>query len=156
MYRLCMTTTMNAPVDAVRKEMTKQRQAKVLKKQQAKERAKAQAEVNKDKSDNAYRPRLHKPKGKAFHPDQIKGSKKGRRTPRTLDDNKLTNDPQSDRDTHDEDILIGDKDIVPDDVEEPLGPDRKGFYTFFLKGQGNLPDIMGVDDGQILAIQNDL
>ena len=30
------------------------------------------------------------------------------------------------------------------------------FYTFFLKGQGNPPDLMGVDDDQLLAIQNDL
>ena len=77
-----------APADAVRKEMTKQRQAKVLKRQQEKERAKAQAEANKE-------------------------------------------------------------DIVPDDGEEPLGPDRIGFYTFFLEGQGNPPDLMGVDDDQL-------
>ena len=67
--------------------MTKQRQAEVLKKQQEKERAKAQAEANRDKTDNANKPRSHKPKGKASHPDQIKSSKKGRRTPRTHDDN---------------------------------------------------------------------
>ena len=36
--------------------MTKQRQADVLKKQQEKERAKAQAEASKDKPDNANRP----------------------------------------------------------------------------------------------------
>ena len=59
-------------------------------------------------------------------------------------------------DTQDEDILIGDEDIVPDDGEKPLSPDRIGFYTFFLNGQGNLPDLMGVDDDQLLAIQNDL
>ena len=66
-----------APGDTVRKEMTKLRQAKVLKKQQEKERAKAQAEANRDKTDNANKPRSHEPKGKASHPDQIKSSKKG-------------------------------------------------------------------------------
>ena len=71
-------------------------------------------------------------------------------------DNRLSNVPQSDRDTLDKDILIGDQDIVPDDGEEPLGPNRIGFYTFFLKGQGNSPNLMGVDDEQLLAIQNDL
>ena len=68
----------------------------------------------------------------------------------------LPNNPQSDGDTQDKDILIGDEDIVPDDGEEPLGPDRIGFYTFFLEGQSNPPDLMGVDDDQLLAIQNDL
>ena len=145
-----------APADAIRKEMTKQRQAEILKRQREKDRAKAQAEVNRDKTDNANKPRLYKPKGKASHPDQIKSSKKGRRTPRIHDDNRVPNDPQSDEDTQDEDILIGDKDIVPDDGEEPLGPDRIGLYTFFLEGEGNPPDLMGVDDDQLLAIQNDL
>ena len=112
--------------------------------------------MNRDKTDNANKPRLYKPKGKASHPDQIKSSKKGRRTPRIHDDNRVPNDPQSDEDTQDEDILIGDKDIVPDDGEEPLGPDRIGLYTFFLEGEGNPPDLMGVDDDQLLAIQNDL
>ena len=41
---------------------------------------------------------------------------------RTHDDNRSPNDIQSDRDTQDEDILIGDEDIVPDDSEDPLGP----------------------------------
>ena len=75
---------------------------------------------------------------------------------RTHDDNKLPCDTQSDGDTQDDDILIGDEDIVPDDGEDPLGPDKIGFYTFFLEGQGNPPDLMGVDDDQLLAIQNDL
>ena len=75
---------------------------------------------------------------------------------RTHSHNRLPNDTQSDGDTQDEDILIGDEDIVPDDGEEPLGPDKIGFYTFFLKGQSNPPDLMGVDDDQLLAIQNDL
>ena len=46
-----------ALADTVRKEMTKHRQAKVLKKQQEKEKAKAYTEANKDKPDNANRPR---------------------------------------------------------------------------------------------------
>ena len=145
-----------APADVVRKDMTKQRQAGVLKKQQEKEKAKAQAKANRDKTDNTNKPRAHKTKSKASHQDQIKSSKKGKRTPRSLDDNRLPNDLQSDRDTQDKDILIGDEDIVPDDGEEPLSPDRIEFYTFFLEGQGNLPNLMGVDDDQLLAIQNDL
>ena len=75
---------------------------------------------------------------------------------RTHNDNRLPDDTQSDGDTQDEDILIGDEDIVPDDGEDPLGPDKIGFYTLFLKGQGNPPNLMGVDDDQLLAIQNDL
>ena len=138
-----------APANTVRKEMTKQRQAELLKKLQEKDKAKAQAEASKDKPDNANRPRPHKFKGNASHPDQIKSSRKGRRTARTHNDNRLPNDTQSDGETQDKDILIGDEDIVPDDGEEPLGPDKTGFYTFFLEGQGNPPDLMGV-------IQNDL
>ena len=37
-----------------------------------------------------------------------------------------------------------------------LGPDELGFYTFFLEGQGNPPDLMGIEDDQLLKIQNDL
>ena len=70
--------------------MTKERQANVLKKQQEKERAKAQAKASKDKPDNANRP--HQSKGKASHPDKIKSSKKGRRMARTHNDNRLPND----------------------------------------------------------------
>ena len=45
-----------APVDTVRKEMTKKRQAKLLKYQTRKrERAKAQAKASKDKLNNAKR-----------------------------------------------------------------------------------------------------
>ena len=104
--------------------MTKQRQAKVLKKEQENERAKAQAEAAKDKSDNANKPRPHKSKGKASHPDQIKSSEKGRRTARIHNDNRLPYDTQSDKDTQDKDILIADDDIVPDDGEESLGLDN--------------------------------
>ena len=52
--------------------------------------------------------------------------------------------------------MTGDDDIVPDDGEEPLGPDKIGIYTFFLEGHGNPPDLMGIHDDQLLAIQNDL
>ena len=78
-------------VDANRKELTKQRQAQVLKNQQEKERLKAQALEDRDKIDKVSRtkskrptaqpednseniddtnsPRLQKSKGKASHPD---------------------------------------------------------------------------------------
>ena len=144
------------PADTVRKEMTKQRQAEVFKKQQEKEKATSQAEPSKDKPDKANRPRLHKPKGKASHPDQSKRSKKVRRMVRIHNNNRSPNDTQSDGEIQDEDILIGDEDIVQDDGEDPLGPDKIGFYTFFLERQGNPPDLMGVHDEQLLTIQNDL
>ena len=67
---------MYAPADIVRKDMTKQRQAEVLKNQQEKEKAKAQAKANREKTDNTNKPRAHKPKGKASHPDQIKSSQR--------------------------------------------------------------------------------
>ena len=37
-----------------------------------------------------------------------------------------------------------------------MGPDEIGFYTFFIKGEENPPDLMGTEDEQLLAIQNDL
>ena len=43
-----------------------------------------------------------------------------------------------------------------DDSDYPVGPDELGFYTFFLEGQGNPPDLLGIEDDQLLAIQNDL
>ena len=145
-----------ATANTIRKEMTKQRWADVLKKQQEKEKAKSHAEKHKDKIDNIHRPMPHKSKGKASHPHQIKRSQKGRRMMRTHDDNSALNDPQTDEGTQDDEILTGDNDIVPDDGEEPLGPDKIGLYTFLFEGQGNLPDLMGIDDDQLLAIQNDL
>ena len=78
-----------APADTNRKELTKQRQAQILKNQQEKEKAKAQANSNKPKKptaqpednskniDDTNSPRPQKSKGKASHPDQIKSSKKG-------------------------------------------------------------------------------
>ena len=70
---------------------------------------------------------------------------------RTHVDNSALNDSQTDEGTQDEDILTGDDDIVPDDGEEPLSPDKIGLYIFF-KGQGNLPNLMGIDNDQLLAI----
>ena len=75
---------------------------------------------------------------------------------RTHNDSRLPDGTQSGRDIQDEDILTGDEDIVPDDREDPLGPGKIGSSSFFLKGQGNPLDLMGVDDDQVLAIQNDL
>ena len=30
------------------------------------------------------------------------------------------------------------------------------YFTFFLEEQGNVPDLLGIEDDQLLAIQNDL
>ena len=68
----------------------------------------------------------------------------------------MSNDPPSDPDAPDEDILIGDLIDPEDDSDYPVGPDELGFYTFFLKGEGNLPDLLGIEDDQLLAIQHDL
>ena len=51
----------NAPADTNRKELTKQRQAQILKNQQEKERAKAQALEDKDKIDKANRTKPKRP-----------------------------------------------------------------------------------------------
>ena len=93
-----------APVDTRRKELTKQRQAQVLKNQQEKERLKAQTLENRDNRDKESRTRTKRPmaqhedngdnkndtnsprpqrsKGKVFHPAQVKSSKKNRKMPR--------------------------------------------------------------------------
>ena len=82
------------PVDTSRKELTKQRQAQILKNQQEKERLKAQTLENRDNAnrqsrtrtirpmaqpedngdniDNTNSPRPQRSKGKASHLDQIK------------------------------------------------------------------------------------
>ena len=87
-----------APADTIRKDLTKQRQAQILKNQQEKERAKAQALENRDKIDKVNRnkqkrptaqpednsnniddtnnPRTQKSKGKASHPDKVKNFKR--------------------------------------------------------------------------------
>ena len=112
-----------ATANTIIKEMTKQRHTDVLKKQQEKEKAKSQAEKY-NKIDNANRPRPHKSRGKASHPDQIKRSAKGQRMARTPLDNNTLNNPLSDKGTQDEHILTGNHDMAPDDDEEPLGPDK--------------------------------
>ena len=68
----------------------------------------------------------------------------------------MPNDPPLDPDTQDEDILIGDGIYPENDSDYPVGPDELGFYTFFLEGEGNPPDLLGIEDDQLLAIQNDL
>ena len=105
----------SVPADTNRKELTKQRQAQILKNQQEREKAKAQAlddrkkidkvnrnkpkrptaqpEDNSENIDDTKSPRPQKSKGKASHPDQIKGSKKGRRKPRTGGNARVLNDP---------------------------------------------------------------
>ena len=150
----------------------------MLKKQREKERAKTQALENRDKTDktnknktnrstaqledNRYNrddinnPRTQRFKGKASHPDQVKNSKKGKRIPRAHDNARVPNDPPLDLDTQDKDILITDEYVIEDDSEYAVGPDEIGFYTFFLEGQGNPPDLMGIEDDKLLAIQNDL
>ena len=68
----------------------------------------------------------------------------------------MLNDPPLDLDTQDKDILIADEYNPQDDSEYAIGSDELGFYTFFLEGQGNPPDLMGREDDHLLEIQNDL
>ena len=68
---------------------------------------------------------------------------------------RVPNDPLVDLDTQDDGIFIADQNDPQDDSDYPVGPDELGFYTFFLEGQGNLPDLWGIEDDQLLA-QNDL
>ena len=119
-------------------------------------RSTSQPEDNRDNIDDTNNPRTQKSKGKTSHPDQVKKSKKGKRTPRACDNARVLNDPPLDQDTQDEDILIADEYIAEDDSEYAVGPDEISFYTFFLEGQDNLPDLIGIEDDQLLAIQNDL
>ena len=76
--------------------------------------------------------------------------------PRASGNATVPNDPPPDPDTPDKDPLIGDLIDSEDDSDYSLGPDELGFYTLFLKGEGNLPDPLGIEDDQLLAIQNDL
>ena len=103
-----------APADTNRKELTKERQAQILKNQQEKERAKAQALEDRDKIDNKPKrptaqpednseniddtnsPRPQMSKGKASHPDQIKSWKKGKRKPRVSGNARVPNNPPLD------------------------------------------------------------
>ena len=158
--------------------MTKQRQAQVLKNQQDKERLKAQTSEDRNNADKESRTRTKRPtaqpedngdniddtnslrpqrsKGKASHPYQIKSLKKNRKMPRARGNTTVLNDPPLDPGTSDEDPLIGDLIDTEEDSDHALGPDELGFYTFFIKGERNLPDLLGIEDKQLLAIQNDL
>ena len=116
----------------------------------------AQPEDNGDNLDDTNSPRPQRSKGKTSHPDQIKSSKKNRKMPRARGNATVLNDPHPDPDTPDEDPLIGDLIDTEEDSDYTLGPDELGFYTFFIKGEGNLPHILSIEDEQSLAIQNDL
>ena len=116
----------------------------------------AQPEDSRDNIDDTNNPRTQKSKGKASHPDKVKNSRKGKRAPTAHNNAKVLNDPPVDQDTQDENILIDDEYIVADDSKYVAGSDEIGFYTFFLEGQGNPPDFLGIEDDQLLAIQNDL
>ena len=76
--------------------------------------------------------------------------------PRTSGNATMFNDPSLDPDTPDEDPFISDLIDTEEDSDYTLGPEELGFYTFFLKGEGNPPDLLGIEDDQLLAIQNDL
>ena len=80
----------------------------------------------------------------------------GARKPRAGGNVRVLNNPPFDLDTPDEDICIPDQNDPQDDSDYPVGPDELGFYTFFLEGQGNPSDLLGIEDDQLLAIQNDL
>ena len=68
----------------------------------------------------------------------------------------VANDSPPDPDTPDDDPLISDLIDTEEDSDYTLGPDELGFYTFFLKGEGNPSDLLVKEDEQLLAIQNDL
>ena len=76
--------------------------------------------------------------------------------PRAKENATIPNDPPPDPDPPEEDPLIGDLIDPEEDSSYALGPDEIGFYTFSIKGEGNLPDLMGIEDEQLLAIQNNL
>ena len=76
--------------------------------------------------------------------------------PRARGNATVPNDPPLDPETPDEDPLIGDLIDTEEDSDHALGPDELGFYTFFIKGEGNSPDLLGIEDEQLLAIQSDL
>ena len=74
--------------------------------------------------------------------------------PRARGNTTVPNDPPLD--TQEEYPLIGDLIDTEENSGYALGPDELGFYTFFIKVEGNLPDLLGIEDEQLLAIQNDL
>ena len=166
------------PADATRKELTKQRQAQMLTNQQEKWRLKVQTLENTDNVDRESRVRTRRPtmqpddngdniddtnsprpqrsKGKVSHPDQIKSSKKNRNMPRAKGNATVPNNLPPDPYLPGEDPLIGDLIDTEEDSDYSLSPDEISFYTFFIKGEGNLLDLMGIEDEQLLAIQNNL
>ena len=68
----------------------------------------------------------------------------------------MPNDPPQGPDLPDEYPLINDLIDTEEYSNYSLGPDEISFYTFFIKGEGNPPDLLGIEDEQLLAIQNDL
>ena len=76
--------------------------------------------------------------------------------PRAKGNATVPDNPPLDPDLLDENPLIGDLIDTEEDSDYSLGPDEIGFYTFFIKGEGNPPDLMSIEDEQLLAIQNDL
>ena len=99
-----------------------------------------QLEDNGDNIDDTNSPIPQRSKGKVSHPDQIKSLKKNRKTPRARGNTTVPNDPPQNPDTPNEDPLISDL-IDTEDSDYALGPDEIGFYTFFIKGEGNPPDL---------------
>ena len=46
---------------------------------------------------------------------------------------------------------------MPNDGDDPLGPDDIGIFAFFFEGEGiPPPDLEGIDDAQLRCIQNNL
>ena len=82
--------------------------------------------------------------------------KKNRKIPSTRGNATVPNAPPLDPNTPDEDPLISDLIDTEEDSDYALGLDELGFYTFFIKGEENPPDLLGIEDEQLLAIQNDL
>ena len=90
------------------------------------------------------------------HPDQIKSSKKNRKIPRAKGNATVPNYPPPDSDPPEEEPLISNLIDPEEDSIYSLGPDEIGFFcTFFTKGEGNPPDLLSIEDEQLLAIQND-
>ena len=56
----------------------------------------------------------------------------------------MPNDPPSGTGTTDEPIPLDDGHNGSKDEQQAIGTDETGFYTFFIKGQGNPPDLMGI------------
>ena len=58
--------------------------------------------------------------------------------------------------TTDKPVPLADGHNDSSNEQQAIGPDEIGFYTFFIEGQGNLPDLMSIEDDQLQAIQSDL